>query len=67
MEVLVIQDLELGWDSVVAVLPQGSTIEDYITWACDGDDENLDENREFYRKMFRDGTLIAKTHKVETL
>lgn len=63
MEVLVIQDLELGWDSVVAVLPEGSTIEDYITWACDGDDEN----REFYRKMFRDGTLIAKTHKVETL
>lgn len=66
MEVLVIQDLELGWDSVVAVLPAGSTIEDYITWACEGD-ENHEENREFYRDMFRAGTLIAQTHKVEIL
>lgn len=51
---LVIQDMDLGWDNVVALLPKGSTIEDYINWAVE---EEADKT--YLREMFAEGTLRA--------
>lgn len=62
MEVLLIHDLDLGWDNVVAVLPKGKTVEDYINWAVE---EEAD--KEYLRKMFAEGTLRATTQSMGCL
>lgn len=62
MKVLLIHDLDLGWDNVVAVLPQGKTVEDYINWAVESE-----EDKEYLRKMFKEGTLRATTQEMELL